>query len=174
MICQNCGNHEANVKYTQIINGDKTQLYLCEECAEKMNIGAKFNFDNIFSGFFNDFSGVKTLPAQEIAKCPNCGMTYDDFANIGKFGCEKCYKTFENRIDKVLKKIHGNNRHIGKNSNRTMGSETVRSDIKVEKKKTELEKLKEELQECIKKEDYEKAAKIRDKIKEIEKNNLER
>jgi protein arginine kinase activator len=55
-----------------------------------------------------------------------------------------------------------------------MGSETVRSDIKVEKKKTELEKLKEELQECIKKEDYEKAAKIRDKIKEIEKNNLER
>lgn len=178
MLCQNCGKHNANVKYTQVINGDKLELYLCETCAQKMNINAKFNldfnFDNIFSGFFNDAS-IKTLPTQEILKCPGCGLTYSQFADSGKFGCESCYNTFSNRIDNILKKIHGNNRHVGKNSLKGIENKGTTTSIekKVEKK-TELEKLKEELQDCIKKEEYEKAAKIRDKIKEIEKNNNER
>ena len=36
MVCQNCGKNEANVKYTQIVNGVKKEMVLCEECAEKM------------------------------------------------------------------------------------------------------------------------------------------
>ena len=38
MVCQNCGKNEANVKYTQIVNGVKKEMVLCEECAEKMGI----------------------------------------------------------------------------------------------------------------------------------------
>ena len=38
MLCQNCGNNEANVRYTQIVNGVKKEMNLCSECAEKMGI----------------------------------------------------------------------------------------------------------------------------------------
>ena len=38
MKCQNCGNNDANVRYTQIINGVKKQMNLCEKCAKKLGI----------------------------------------------------------------------------------------------------------------------------------------
>lgn len=49
MVCQNCGKNEANVKYTQIVNGVKKEMVLCEECAEKMGISNfKVNMPTIF------------------------------------------------------------------------------------------------------------------------------
>ena len=32
-------------------------------------------------------------------RCQKCNMTYQDFLDKGKFGCEECYKTFENKIN---------------------------------------------------------------------------
>ena len=56
MLCQNCGKNEANVRYTQIVNGTKKEMVLCEECAEKMGIGGfKVNMPIHFSNFFDDF-----------------------------------------------------------------------------------------------------------------------
>ena len=159
MKCQNCGKNEANVRYTQVINGDKTELFLCDECANEMNIGMNFNFgiNDVFSSFFDDFSGLKTIAMPEITKCENCGMTYDEFSKTGLLGCEHCYDTFSNRLDGVLNRIHGNNRHlIGKKN-------------EAKKETNEIDKLKAKLKECIEKEEYEEAAKLRDKIKELEK-----
>lgn len=63
MKCQNCGRNEANVSYTRIINGEKMELHLCNECAQKMNIGVSvnFGFDELFSQFFNHFGRVESL-----------------------------------------------------------------------------------------------------------------
>ena len=63
MKCQRCGFNDANVSYTQIINGEKIKLYLCDECAEELNIGMNFNFDfnNLFGTFFDEPSFVKTI-----------------------------------------------------------------------------------------------------------------
>ncbi len=159
MKCQNCGKNNANVRYTQVINGDKTELFLCDECANEMNIGMNFNFgiNDVFSSFFDDFTGLKTISMPEITKCNTCGMTYDEFSKTGLLGCEDCYDTFSNRLDNVLNRIHGNNRHLI----------NKRKDDRQEE--SEVEKLKAKLKECIEKEEYEEAAKIRDKIKELEK-----
>ena len=47
MKCSNCGKNNANVSFNQNINGEVTNLHLCEECAHKLGI---FNsFDDIFS-----------------------------------------------------------------------------------------------------------------------------
>ena len=35
MLCENCGKNHANVQYTEIINGEKKQIFLCEECSQK-------------------------------------------------------------------------------------------------------------------------------------------
>ena len=160
MKCQNCGKNNANVRYTQVVNGDKMELFLCDECANEMNIGMNFDFgiNDVFSSFFDDFAGLKTIAMPEITKCNSCGLTYDEFSNTGMLGCERCYDTFSNRLDGVLNRIHGSNRHLI-------------NDKKESNKKglSELDKLKNELKDCIEKEEYEKAAVIRDKIKKLEK-----
>ena len=44
MMCQNCGRNNANVMYKSVVNGNRTELYLCDKCANKMNIGMNFDF----------------------------------------------------------------------------------------------------------------------------------
>ena len=39
MLCQNCGENEANVRYTQIVNGVKKEMVLCEKCSKELGIG---------------------------------------------------------------------------------------------------------------------------------------
>ena len=101
MLCENCGENEANVKYTQIVNGVKKEMRLCENCANKLGIGdMDFNMPINLSSFLTDFwddSQDGFLPefttTQEL-KCDECGMTYNEFVNTGKFGCAKCYDIF--------------------------------------------------------------------------------
>ena len=38
MLCQNCGKNEANIRYTQIINGVKKEVALCSNCAKKLGM----------------------------------------------------------------------------------------------------------------------------------------
>ena len=69
MKCSNCGKNNANVSFNQNINGEVTNLHLCEECAHKLGI---FNsFDDIFSPMILDLDFM--LP--EEIKCKNCGYT---------------------------------------------------------------------------------------------------
>lgn len=111
MLCQNCNEREANVKYTQIINGVKKQMSLCDKCAKELGIDdISFNMPIHFSNFLGDiFEDAELLPTfvkPETLLCDKCGLSYDDFIKNGKFGCEKCYETFHFKIDSLLKNIH--------------------------------------------------------------------
>ena len=56
VVCNNCGKREANVKYTETINGETRRINLCEECSKKLGIGQiDFNMPFDFTGFFDDF-----------------------------------------------------------------------------------------------------------------------
>lgn len=154
MKCNNCGKKEANIKYTENINGKKQELNLCYDCAEKLGV---IDFSSSFAPMFTSiFSGVPDFI--EEVKCDKCGYTLDDYKKSGLFGCDHCYDVFEDSIDNLLLKIHGKNRHINK----------------LDKKETEIvnensiEGLKNKLEKLVKEEKYEEAAVIRDKIKEIE------
>ena len=174
MKCQRCGNNEANVSYTQIVNGEKRKLFLFDKCAVDLNIGMNFNFDfnDVFGTFFDEPKYLKTLEKQKVEKCDVCSTTYEEFAKTGMFGCENCYKVFSNKLDNVLKRLHGNDRHVGKK----LILNPVKSVVNTKtKKKTKIEELKEKLKELIKNEEYEKAAIVRDEIKKLEaKKNIER
>ena len=93
-------------------------------------------------------------------KCPLCGMTYFDFQKTGRLGCGTCYKTFERNLSELVRKIHGSDRHVGKMPFK--GKETLDT-------QKELQRLKKELNELILAEEFEKAALIRDRVKELEK-----
>ena len=121
MLCQNCGKNEANIRYTQIINGTKKELALCDECANKLGIekmSLTMGFGNLFGDFFNDFAETQ-IPELSIsnAHCKKCGMTLEEFVNAGKFGCEECYDTFKGPLDILLKNMNGTSHHIGRGPN---------------------------------------------------------
>lgn len=185
MLCQNCGKNEANVRYTQIINGVKKEMILCEECSKALGVGnMDFSMPISFSSFLGDFFDdekefLPSFMAPEKLICDKCGMTYDDFINTGKLGCENCYEIFSSKIDPVLKNIHGLNRHVGRGIPARLNEKTenVNSGIKnknveastVQPEDNKLNQLKNELKQAIQEERYEDAAKLRDEIKKIEK-----
>lgn len=177
MLCQNCGKNEANVKYTQIVNGIKKEMNLCEECADKMGVG-NFNMkmplslSDFLGDFFTEYDDL-ALPAfvkkSTKEKCDNCGLTYDEFMKTGLLGCPECYDTFESRLEPVIKNIQGNIKHVGRGPEIYSRKNVVEKENAGEgtNKKSEKEILEEELKKAIKEERYEDAAKLRDKIKDI-------
>lgn len=185
MLCENCGKNYANIRYTQIINGDKKEIAVCEECSKKLGIDhLDFDMPIDFSSYLSDFFGeyensTDFFPFTENANklfCKNCNMTFDEFLNKGKFGCKDCYETFKSKIDPLLKKIHGANRHVGRLGNiRENNEKSYETEVEKQQKNSVIEELDEvkklqlELNEAIKEEKYEKAAKIRDKIKKLKK-----
>ncbi len=171
MLCENCNKNKANVKYTQIINGNKKEMMLCEECSEKLgvnkiNFNMPIDFSSFFGGMFEDEEANYMPIFQEVKelKCKNCNMTFDEFINTGKLGCSNCYETFSEKIDPMLKRLHGSNRYLGRKAN--INKASVKPKIEEEKPKvTKKEELEQSLKKAISEERYEDAAKIRDKIK---------
>ena len=184
MLCENCGENEANVRYTQIVNGVKKEMKLCGKCADELGIGdmdfsMPINLSSFLSDFFDDnednflpnFTNVKEL------KCDECGMRYNEFIDTGKFGCAKCYDIFTNKIDSILKNLHASNRHIGRKGKIVkpvldkgyIKKEEINKKIEEKNQFSKIDELKEDLKQAIKEERYEDAAKLRDEIKKIEK-----
>lgn len=188
MLCDNCGKREANVRYSENINGRRKELNLCEECSKKLGIShmdfsMPIDFSSFFGEFMEDFATPEFMPLLDeikALKCDNCGYTFEDIANTGKLGCGNCYEVFEERLDPIIRRIQGANRHVGRigkiidnNIEQKIEKQSNKKkevDIpKENKSENQLEKLQEELKQAIKEEKYEEAARIRDEIKKIEK-----
>lgn len=177
MLCSNCGKNEANVRYTRIINGQKTEFALCEECAKKVGLddidfSMPINFSNFLSDFFDDDALLPSFAKVGVEKCPKCGLTYNEFVNNGKFGCGECYNAFSDRLDAILKNLHGSYKHTGRAPKNIVKEIDIQKQEtqtkKVDEKQEKIDKLNKDLQKAIKEERYEDAAKIRDEIKKIQ------
>lgn len=186
MLCENCNENNASVRYTQIINGEKTEMMLCEKCSHELgldniNLSMPINFSSFFGGLldseeYNTKDVIPFFKTTKELKCNNCNMKYDEFINIGEFGCGECYEVFSPKIDTLLKRLHGDNTHVGRKSmNNTFKPADLESaDVHKEKEslesynyinlKEKLQKLQNDLKKAIADERYEDAAKIRDEI----------
>ena len=171
MLCQNCGKNEANIRYTQIINGVKKEVALCSNCAKKLGMDElemPISFHSLLGDFFNDYA-EHAFHTNEV-KCKNCGMSYNDFINTGLFGCSECYDVFSDPIDSLLKNLHGTAKHVGRIPKGKAEEIKIEDEQKVKSKEEyKKEKLEEDLKKAIKEERYEDAAKIRDELKEMNK-----
>jgi protein arginine kinase activator len=174
MICQECNQRPAALHFTKIINGEKTEVNLCEKCAQEKGEmfmftgGSGFTFNNLLAGLLNIDSTVQkqnqnqnTFHQEEVLQCSGCSMTFPQFIKVGRFGCAHCYETFKEQLPPVLSRLHsGNWSHSGKIPKRIGGGIHL---------KKQVENLKSELKELIQQEEFEKAAQIRDEIRTLEK-----
>jgi protein arginine kinase activator len=166
-MCQNCNEKEANVHITKIINGNKTEVHLCEDCAKQKSefnitphfgFGMPLSFQNILEGFVEAMDEAPKYIKKENT-CPVCGMSFDNFRKTGRLGCGNCYDAFNENMMPLIRRIHGNIQHNGKVPRRTGGIIKVKRDV---------ERLREELRTAVSREEYEKAAALRDQIKKLE------
>lgn len=170
MLCEKCKKNEARINLVKILNGQKQEIWLCENCARDiadipmLNSISKeidFPFQGILTGLISNFNNVSEK--KELV-CPNCGMHYDEFKKTGKLGCSECYEEFSKSNEPLVKTAANFVKYAGKIPKRNK--------IELSQKK-KLKDLKESLQKLILEEDYEKAVVIRDSISEIEKSIID-
>lgn len=163
MLCQSCKTNEATTHVKRIINGKIEEYDLCPDCAKK------FGYTNFFSDFQNEWNSMLGsffgggLPSRTSAtRCKGCGSSFAEIAKRGMVGCPDCYETFYEELLPSIKKIHGNTQHNGKFPS-SAGKELATVN--------ELKALQEQLSEAIAKQEFEKAAQLRDKINELKGEN---
>jgi len=163
MQCQICNKRAATVYFTQIINNQKVEMHLCKQCAEEKgehSFGLPLNISSFFAsllGFNESQPYVQQL--QRTISCKKCGMTFDEFQRTGKLGCNNCYIVFVENLNPLIRRLQGSIEHNGKIPARLSKSVSISKEI------TRLKLL---LNKAVEKEEYEKAAEIRDKIKSLE------
>lgn len=164
MKCQSCGKKEATVRYFEDINGAKQELHFCSECAKKYGFE---NFSDMFSPIFTSIPNFFIEDTKE-DRCEKCGYTFENYLKTGFFGCPNCYEAFNDNLDSLFMKLHGKTRHVESGNNKKIG-ESKKTVKKKLTKEEEIAILKGKLADLVKNEEYEKAAVLRDKIKEMEK-----
>lgn len=156
--CQVCGKRDAKIHFTEIREGKKTELHLCEECAHEKNM--VMAFPSLLSSIVG--KGEPAAPRAEgdpvPAACPACGLPYAEFKAKGRLGCASCYDSYAPVLVPLLEKVHGKSAHVGRAPERLH---------RVLQSRKQLQKLEDELRQAVAGEDYEKAARLRDRIREF-------
>ena len=160
MKCDKC-NKQATVHLTEIQGGKQIDKHFCEQCAA-LNDGlvpkTHAPINELLTNFVLAHSG---LTKETVAACEECGMTWAEFRQGGMLGCEHDYAAFEKELTPLLQRAHENaTHHVGKTPLRQSGPRGA--------KRVDAAKLRRELAKAVEAEDYERAAKLRDQIKQVE------
>lgn len=166
MLCQHCKSKEANTHVKSVVNGEYKEYMLCSDCAKEMGYTSLWSdinsdFHSILGSFFSN-----ALPAHsQTTRCKTCGSSYHDIAKSGHVGCANCYDVFLAELMPSIRRIHGNTTHCGK-------TPSFRSKDDAQSHKPDntdmIEELKLQLNSAVSEQNFELAAELRDKIKELE------
>lgn len=157
MYCQICKKKSATVHFTELNEGKKVEVHICQDCADEK--GFLLDMGNYASKLFSGLAGKKTgVEKTSDEACRSCGMKYSDFKSSGRLGCGECYEVFRLKLGGVIRKIHGSSLHVGKSPDLT--GEALR--------RREIEQHRRKLRELVSQERFEEASRLRDKIKSME------
>jgi protein arginine kinase activator len=168
MKCQKC-DKAATFHITELTGIKPLEHHLCEDHArEYLNNSSEQNdpatnlTNTLSQGMVKQISANKAaaeLKELDQQTCPVCGISFYDFRSRGRLGCPNDYDCFAKQLDTLIINIHGVQEHIGKTPKHS-GNDSG--------KRTFLIKLRRDLNEAVQLEEYERASKLRDQIKEIE------
>jgi protein arginine kinase activator len=158
-LCQICNLREATLFITRTVNGQKSQLAVCRQCAAESGI-VKIDLNNLLAGLAAFSHPADEKESEEVVACPSCGMTLEEFNQTGRMGCSRCYQTFAEPMEQLFSRIHGHVRHTGKRPGHMAAEVQL-----LEPVPDTLQRLITELANAIREEAYEQAAELRDRIR---------
>jgi protein arginine kinase activator len=161
MLCDQCKERDATVQLTQIVESAVTMLRLCEKCAAEKGVETTLAMPKAPLGDFLQAVQQQVNVAQADAiRCTFCSTTLREFRASGRLGCAHCYLAFETSLRDLLRRVHGNSRH--------MGRQYVPPEPIVPERSSTLVDLRDRLRRAIELEQFELAANLRDQIKVLE------
>ncbi len=156
MKCQECGQL-ATVHLTDIVNKQKHEAHLCDECARKHGLfadaPAQLNLQALVKLTLGQPAAAP--PGEGSLTCPVCGLKYASFRADGRLGCAHDYDAFRAALEPLLVRIHHSTKHAGKVP-RAAG------------RRAELADLGDRLRVAVAAENYEEAARLRDRLRQKE------
>ncbi|HEV3080891.1 MAG TPA: UvrB/UvrC motif-containing protein [Gemmataceae bacterium] len=157
MNCQKCPK-PATYHITEVISEDHyEELHLCEGCYHKFFYEPQQPAAGQKGGVQGEESEETNLLNQR--ECSFCGVKFVEFRNTGRLGCPHDYEEFREELLPLLENIHGETRHCGKTPRRLPQNKQTQS---------ELLQLRKQLQQAVTREAYEDAARLRDRIRQLE------
>jgi len=165
MHCQICQKNEATIHLTEITDGQRSELHLCEHCAQEEGIAVKSHLpiNELLANLLATQPSDDELfgDSKQEVSCPHCGFTLEQFTKEAALGCPYDYEVFEKSLLPLIEKAHnGKTTHCGKIPSNTSDDT---------KKQILLCTLRQQLEAAVQNEDYELAAELRDKIANSEK-----
>jgi len=165
MLCQNCKDQQATIHLTEIVNGVRNEMHLCQQCAQEEGVAvySQVPINELLTNLLaNEPGDTISADSEHDLTCSHCGFTLGQFAQKTTLGCPRDYQIFEKSLLPLISKAHnGQTTHCGK----------VPSKIpQDEKKQIKLAGLQKKLEQAIKSENYELAAELRDKINQPREN----
>jgi len=127
MLCDVCQTRQAKIFYTEIVNGQRKEQHLCEQCASEHTIvplndliGGQglSSVGSILSGILSSYAKGRNGSIADTRRmettCPECGTNESEFLKTGRTGCPVCYSVFKDIIVKNFKTMQGGLTHVGK------------------------------------------------------------
>ena len=154
MKCQLCQERDATVHVRQVEDGVEREVHVCAECA------AQHGFEGLSPMDLTDFlfgvgsqTSERRTPADD-KRCSVCGLTGKDFKKLSRLGCASCYDSFADDLSELLSSMHVGDQHVGK----VPATERCRYEIG---------RIQQQMADAIRLQDFETAAKCRDRLREI-------
>lgn len=165
MLCDRCGERQASIHLTQIVDNSVTTAHLCEQCAAEQGVktggpGASLPLSG-FLGSTGPGAAAVLAGGTDAGNCAFCGASLQDFRETGRLGCPDCYTTFAAQLRELLRRIHGASQHVG----RLYLGTTAPGAAEAAKL---LAVLRERLRRAVETENFELAAELRDQIRGLE------
>lgn len=160
MQCDHCGENEAVIHLTQIVNNQMGTVHLCETCAAEKGLEPHSAPDNFPLTDFLAQMGKEMSDEPSGDQCGFCGLRLEDFKKTGRLGCPECYVTFESHLRNLFRRLHGGTQHVGKVY---LPADPTEAD-----RQQRLVRLRQKLDQAVRTEDFERAARLRDEINVME------
>lgn len=156
MDCEHCGRRPASVRWRDPQDALGEPLWLCPVCAGELAAGGPDGGERP--------EPLDALLAADLASpgpdtCPACGWTAARFRRTNRLGCPRCYSVFRAMLLPILGRFHRHISHLGKRPVR-------RGDLP--SRMGEISRTRVALEKAIAREDFETAAALRDRIRELE------
>lgn len=157
MKCQRCLK-QATLHITEVLGEERfEELHLCEDCAKKYLYEPEQKKAPAKAGAAAEGEDVETAGGNK--QCDACGLKFVEFRNNGRLGCSHDYDAFKEDLMPLLESVHGDTKHVGKVPRRLPKATGAH---------VELTSLRRKLQQAVTDEAYEEAARLRDRIKQLE------
>lgn len=183
--CQLCPSPRATVHLTELgPDGDRRELHVCRDCVARLGL----SLDNppplapllaqaqVVAEVGEGVESVAVPAPADGEACPQCGLEFAAYAQNNLFGCAECYSAFMPQVAELVQRYHGAQQHVGRTPGGALTSATdaqaapTPDTTRTSKRKASAQRasqrhsLRQALAEAVAREQFERAATLRDQL----------